>query len=59
MVLMIVRPLQEGRDEFFQVWAHDVGGHGMNGELNKAKYRLDYFSVRGGEVDEERGEDLG
>lgn len=36
MILVIVRPPQERRDEFAEMWADDVDGEGVNGEFDEA-----------------------
>ena len=37
VVLVIVRPLQESRDEVFEMGAHNVGGHSVDGQLDEAE----------------------
>ena len=59
MILVVVRPLEEGGNEVLQVRAYKFCGHGVNGEFDRAENGLDDLAVGGSEEYEQSGEDFG
>ena len=58
VVLVVVRPAEEGGNEVLEVRTQKVGRHGVYCELYETKYGLDDLTVRGRDEDEECGEDF-
>lgn len=58
VIFVVVRPAEERGNKILEMWAEEVCGEGVNGELDVAQGGFDYLAVGRGQEDEEGREYL-